>query len=92
MADRRTRFPYYNFDRIPMVTNDPYHYGEDKPVPVADLGAGVETAGVTTGGVITDIEVSIRDHRSYEPRTHEPRLHEPRTMNTDRSHGESHDG
>jgi cytochrome c oxidase subunit 1 len=52
--------PYYNFDRIPIVTNDPYHYGEAEAVPVADLGSGVETAGVSTGGVITDTKVDPR--------------------------------
>jgi cytochrome c oxidase subunit 1 len=30
--------PPDNFDRIPIVLNDPYHYGEGHRVPVADLG------------------------------------------------------
>ena len=32
--------PSYNFERIPVVLDDPYHYGEAEPVPVADLGGG----------------------------------------------------
>ena len=32
--------PYFNFERIPVVLNDPYHYGDPVPAPVADLGAG----------------------------------------------------
>jgi cytochrome c oxidase subunit 1 len=36
--------PYYNFERIPVVMNDPYHYGEPSPVPVADFGVGVPAA------------------------------------------------
>jgi cytochrome c oxidase subunit 1 len=44
-----TPVPYYNFERIPVVLNDPYHYGDPEPVSVADLGAGVASAGVTAG-------------------------------------------
>ncbi|MGO9558223.1 MAG: cbb3-type cytochrome c oxidase subunit I [Acidimicrobiales bacterium] len=32
-----TPVPYYNFDRIPVITNDPYHYSEPGAAPVADL-------------------------------------------------------
>ena len=38
MADRRFRCRYYNFERIPVVLGDPYHYSEDDAPPVADLG------------------------------------------------------
>ncbi len=51
---------YYNFERIPVVMNDPYHYGEAEPLPVADLGAGMQTAGVTTGGAVTESTVDPR--------------------------------
>ena len=37
--------PYYNFERIPIVTNDPYHYGERDAAPVADFGTPVSEAG-----------------------------------------------
>jgi cytochrome c oxidase subunit I len=33
-----TPVPWFNFEHIPVVTNDPYHYGEPDAVPVADLG------------------------------------------------------
>ncbi len=54
--------PWYNFERIPVVLADPYHYSEPVPVPVADLapdnfaeaaGNGVAAAamaGAGTGG------------------------------------------
>ncbi|MHB8457046.1 MAG: cytochrome c oxidase subunit I, partial [Acidimicrobiales bacterium] len=32
-----TPVPYYNFERIPVILNDPYHYGEPDAPPVADL-------------------------------------------------------
>jgi cytochrome c oxidase subunit 1 len=32
-----TPVPYYNFERIPVVLNDPYHYNEPDALPVADL-------------------------------------------------------
>ncbi len=39
-----TPVPYFNFERIPVVLNDPYHYGDPEPAPVADLGAGLAMA------------------------------------------------
>ena len=33
-----TPVPWFNFEHIPVVTNDPYHYGEPDAAPVADLG------------------------------------------------------
>ncbi|MGH8981877.1 MAG: cytochrome c oxidase subunit I [Acidimicrobiales bacterium] len=42
--------PSYNFERIPVVLTDPYHYGEPQHVPVADLtGADFATAGSGNG-------------------------------------------
>ena len=35
-----TPVPYYNFERIPVVLSDPYHYGEEDAPAVADLGDG----------------------------------------------------
>ncbi len=40
-----TPVPYYNFDRIPIITNDPYHYGEPDALPVADIPVPVRAAG-----------------------------------------------
>ena len=33
-----TPVPWFNFERIPVVLADPYHYGEKDALPVADLG------------------------------------------------------
>ena len=33
-----TPVPWFNFEHIPVITNDPYHYGEPDAAPVADLG------------------------------------------------------
>ncbi len=33
-----TPVPYYNFERIPVVLTDPYHYGEENAPAIADLG------------------------------------------------------
>ena len=43
--------PYFNFERIPVVLNDPYHYGDPVPAPVADLGSGLAVAGVPPSAV-----------------------------------------
>jgi len=42
-----TPVPWFNFERIPVVLADPYHYGEADAVPVADLGE--ELVGVGAG-------------------------------------------
>ncbi len=33
-----TPVPWFDFERIPVVLSDPYHYGEPEAPPVADLG------------------------------------------------------
>ena len=35
-----TPVPFFNFERIPVILSDPYHYDEQDPLPVADLGGG----------------------------------------------------
>ena len=35
--------PYYNFERIPVVMADPYHYSEPNAPMVADLGSGMKS-------------------------------------------------
>jgi cytochrome c oxidase subunit I len=42
--------PPYNFERIPVVLADPYHYGEHEPVLVADLTAATFASAVAIGG------------------------------------------
>ena len=45
-----TPVPFFNFERIPVILDNPYHYGEAKPVAVADLGGGgLVGAGVGLG-------------------------------------------
>ena len=39
-----TPVPWFNFEHIPVVTNDPYHYGEPDAAPVADLGMAMSMA------------------------------------------------
>jgi len=38
-----TPVPWFNFERIPVVLSDPYHYGEQDALPVADLGTGTQS-------------------------------------------------
>jgi cytochrome c oxidase subunit 1 len=45
-----TPVPFFNFERIPVVLDNPYHYGEPVPVLVADLGGDLVGAGVITEG------------------------------------------
>jgi cytochrome c oxidase subunit 1 len=43
--------PWYNFERIPVVLDDPYHYSEPQHVPVADLSpAPADFALAANGG------------------------------------------
>jgi cytochrome c oxidase subunit 1 len=42
-----TPVPSYNFERIPVVLSDPYHYSEPGAIPVADLGGGESLVGAT---------------------------------------------
>jgi cytochrome c oxidase subunit 1 len=43
-----TPVPPHNFDRIPVVLADPYHYSEPGAPPVADLGSGsIQTVGAS---------------------------------------------
>jgi cytochrome c oxidase subunit 1 len=42
-----TPVPFYNFERIPVVLADPYHYGEVGAPEVADLGIGIGSTMAT---------------------------------------------
>jgi len=44
--------PHYNFERIPVIMNDPYHYSEPGAQALADLGDGgmVHSASSSTSG------------------------------------------
>jgi cytochrome c oxidase subunit I len=51
--------PLYNFERIPVVLADPYHYSEPVAVPVADLtGADFATVGAGDGAGGTSTRAS----------------------------------
>ncbi|MBW4077828.1 MAG: hypothetical protein HIU84_04820 [Acidobacteria bacterium] len=41
-----TPIPVYNFERIPVIMSDPYHYSEIGAPPVADLGTNVKAEPV----------------------------------------------
>ncbi|MHB1988856.1 MAG: cytochrome c oxidase subunit I [Acidimicrobiales bacterium] len=48
-----TPVPYYNFERIPVILNDPYHYSEPNADPVADISGPAphaEVVEVARGG------------------------------------------
>jgi cytochrome c oxidase subunit 1 len=40
--------PVYNFERIPVIMTDPYHYSEEGAPAVADLGVGVPVTAART--------------------------------------------
>src|SRR5580692_1273644 len=46
-----TPVPWFNFEHIPVVLNDPYHYGEPNAAPVADLGRVLSAVGPPAGSV-----------------------------------------
>jgi cytochrome c oxidase subunit 1 len=48
-----TPVPPYNFERIPLVLSDPYHYGEADPPAVADL-SGVPALASSLEGLVDD--------------------------------------
>src|SRR5450631_2744512 len=50
-----TPVPYYNFERIPVVLSDPYHYGEGDAPAVADLGDGtLVVAGASSPAAVAE--------------------------------------
>ena len=55
-----TPVPWFNFERIPVVLNDPYHYGELDASPVADLG---EHPLVAAGAVRSSDAVPAKEVR-----------------------------
>jgi cytochrome c oxidase subunit 1 len=46
-----TPVPWFNFVHIPVVTNDPYHYGEPEAAAVADLGRPMAAVAAPAGAV-----------------------------------------
>jgi cytochrome c oxidase subunit 1 len=44
--------PFYNFDRIPVVVSDPYHYGEPYAPPLAELNPTPAQFSAAVGGAL----------------------------------------
>jgi len=44
------KMPWYNFEHLPIVLSDPYHYGEREALPVAHLQGVLAFAGAGAGG------------------------------------------
>jgi cytochrome c oxidase subunit 1 len=70
-----TPVPWFNFEHIPVVLTDPYHYGEPDAPPVADLGRVFAGAPDARSEAIEHREVSpgraassIPDPQSFERR------------------------
>jgi cytochrome c oxidase subunit 1 len=65
-----TPVPSYNFERIPVVLSDPYHYSEPGAVPVADLAApSLVGAGAASGEQVSPHSLSSPDQvEDFDPR------------------------
>jgi cytochrome c oxidase subunit I len=57
-----TPVPWFNFEHIPVVTNDPYHYGEPDAPPVADLGRPMAAVGAAPSGSVDpgDLDTGVQ--------------------------------
>jgi len=51
-----TPVPWFNFEHIPVVLNDPYHYGEPDAAPVADMGMAM--SAVAPAGAVDHDELA----------------------------------
>ena len=64
--------PWFDFERIPVVLSDPYHYGESAAPPVADLGvpslASVGVIGYGEAVSSRDIESPPEQAGDLDPR------------------------
>jgi cytochrome c oxidase subunit 1 len=67
-----TPVPWFDFERIPVVLSDPYHYGEPDAPAVADLGADslVSVGAVSYGEAVSprDIESAPDQPGDLDPR------------------------
>jgi cytochrome c oxidase subunit 1 len=50
-----TPVPWFNFERIPVVLADPYHYSEPGAPPVADLGTPLTRVGAVSSEEATEV-------------------------------------
>jgi len=60
--------PWYNFERIPVVLDDPYHYGERDAPPVADLGHELIAAGRVSSKPVDPDDLSAGGRDDLDPR------------------------
>jgi cytochrome c oxidase subunit 1 len=63
-----TPVPWYNFERIPVVLDDPYHYGERNASPVADLGPELVAAGRVSTQPVDPDDLSTAEGDDLDPR------------------------
>jgi cytochrome c oxidase subunit 1 len=63
-----TPVPWYNFERIPVVLDDPYHYGERNAPPVADLGKELVAAGRISSEPVNPDDLSPGGADDLDPR------------------------
>ena len=78
-----TPVPWFNFEHIPVVLNDPYHYGEPDAAPVADLGrpcppsAHRRDRSATTNSEPAWRATAIPGPRYSEARSHDTERRQP---------------
>ncbi len=65
-----TPVPWFNFEHIPVVLNDPYHYGEADAAPVADLGLAL--SAVAPAGSVEPEELAWGERRRQRSATPDP--------------------
>jgi cytochrome c oxidase subunit 1 len=63
-----TPIPWYNFERIPVVLDDPYHYGERNAPAVADLGKELIAAGRVSSEPVDPDDLSPGGADDLDPR------------------------
>jgi cytochrome c oxidase subunit 1 len=63
-----TPVPWYNFERIPVVLDDPYHYGERNAPAVADLGRELIAAGRVSAEPVNPDDLSPGGADDLDPR------------------------
>ncbi|HVA06152.1 MAG TPA: cbb3-type cytochrome c oxidase subunit I, partial [Acidimicrobiales bacterium] len=63
-----TPVPWYNFERIPVVLDDPYHYGERNAPPVADMGHELVAAGRVSDAPVDPHDLSPGGDADLDPR------------------------
>jgi cytochrome c oxidase subunit 1 len=63
-----TPVPWYNFERIPVVLDDPYHYGERNAPAVADLGKELIAAGRVSREPVDPDDLSPGGADDLDPR------------------------